>query len=50
MELQGDVGHVEPRLDLFGVLLVLVQDGCSVCAKRSTGSETILDAPDGTPR
>jgi hypothetical protein len=29
-------------------VLVLVQDRCMVCAKRS--SEIILDAPDGTPR
>jgi uncharacterized membrane protein len=28
-------------------VLVLVQDRCTVCAKRTTGSEIILDAPDG---
>jgi len=27
-----------------------VQDRCTVCAKRTIGSEIILDAPDGTPR
>jgi hypothetical protein len=25
-----------------------MQDRCLVCAERATGSETILDAPDGT--
>jgi hypothetical protein len=29
--------------------LVSVQDRCMVCAKRTVGSEIILDAPDGTP-
>ena len=50
MELLGNVGHVEPRFDPFGVVLVLVQDRCTVCAERTIGSEIILDAPDGTPR
>jgi hypothetical protein len=30
--------------------LVLVQDRCTVYAKRTIGYEIILDAPDGTPR
>jgi hypothetical protein len=30
-------------------VLVSVQDRCTVCAKRTTGSEIILVAPDGTP-
>ena len=29
-------------------VLVLVQDRCTVCAKRTIGSEIVLDAPDGT--
>jgi hypothetical protein len=29
---------------------VLVQDKCMVCTECTTGSETILDAPDGTPK
>jgi hypothetical protein len=29
---------------------VSVQDWCTVCAKRTIGTEIILDAPDGTPR
>ena len=27
------------------IVLVLVQDRCTVCAKRTIGSETVLDAP-----
>ena len=30
-------------------VLVSVQDRCTVCAKCTTGSEIVLDAPDGTP-
>jgi uncharacterized membrane protein len=29
------------------IVLVSVQDRCTVCAKRTTGSEIISDAPDG---
>ena len=32
------------------IVLVLVQDRCTVCAKHTIGSEIVLDAPDGTPR
>jgi hypothetical protein len=35
------------RLD---TVLVLVQDRCTVYAKRTISSEIVLDAPDGTPR
>ena len=38
---------VSVRLD---IVLVLVQDSCTVCAKRAIGLEIVLDAPDGTPR
>jgi hypothetical protein len=31
-------------------VLVSVQDRCMVCAKRTIGSEIVLDAPDGNPR
>jgi hypothetical protein len=30
-------------------VLVSVQYSCTICNKRTTGSEIILDAPDGTP-
>jgi len=32
------------------ILLILTQDRCTVCSKCTTGSEIILDIPDGTPR
>ena len=35
------------RLDM---VLVSVQDRCTVCAKHTMGLEIVLDAPDGTPR
>ena len=50
MELLCHVGHVESRLVRLEMVLVLVQDRCTVCAKRSIGSDIVLDAPDGTPR
>ena len=31
-------------------VLMSMQDRRMVCAKRTIGSEIILDAPDGTPR
>jgi hypothetical protein len=31
------------------IVLVLVQDRCTACAQRTSSSEIILDAPDGTP-
>ena len=48
MELLGDVGHVESRSVRLEMVLVLVQDRCTVCAERTIGSDIILDAPDGT--
>jgi hypothetical protein len=34
----------------FEMVLVSVQDRCTVCAKHTIGSEIVLDVPDGTPR
>ena len=45
MELLGDVGHVESRLGPFGDGVSVGQDRCTVCTKRTIGSENILDAP-----
>ena len=51
IELLGDMGHVESCFGPFGgYVSVSVLDRCMVCAKRTIGSEIILDAPDGTPR
>ena len=50
MELLGNVGHVESRSVRSEMVLVFVQDRCTVCAKRTIGSGIILEAPDGTTR
>jgi hypothetical protein len=50
MELLGDVGHVELVLVHLETVLVLVQDRYTVCAKRTIGSEIVLDAPSDTSR
>ena len=28
-------------------MVILTQDGCTVCAEHTIGSEIVLDAPDG---
>ena len=59
MEFLGDMGLVECQVtwDLWNLILVRletvsmsVHDSCTVCAKRTIGSEILLDALDGTPR
>ena len=50
MELLRDVGHVESRSVRLEMVLVLVQDWCTVRAKRTIGSDIVYDAPNGTPR
>ena len=52
MELLGDVGYVESHSVRLEMVLVFVQDRCTicVCAKRTIGSNIILDAPDATPK
>jgi hypothetical protein len=34
----------------LGSVLILTQDGYTVCAERAIGSEIILGTADGTPR
>ena len=46
----GDEVQVEARFGLLDIVLILKQDRCTVCVKRTIGSEIILDTPDGTPR
>ena len=41
MELLGDVGHAESRLVHLEMVLVLVQDRCTLLAKRTIGSDII---------
>ena len=50
MELLGDVVHVEFVLVCLEIVLVSVQDRCTVCAEYTTGSEIILEAHNGTAR
>ena len=50
MELLDDVGQVESRSVRLEIVLVLVLDRCTVCVKRTIGSEIVLDNPNGTPR
>ena len=50
MKLLGDVGHLESRFGSFGDSVSVGQDRCTVCGKRTIGSEIVLDAPDGTTR
>jgi hypothetical protein len=48
MVLLGDEAQVEARFGPFGDKLMLVQDGCTVYAKHTIGTEIILDAHDET--
>jgi hypothetical protein len=50
MELLGDVGYSKSRFGLFGDGVSVGPDRGMVCAKRTIGSEFVLDVPDGTPR
>ena len=50
MELLDDVGHVESHSGPFGDCVSIGAYRCMVCAERTTGSEIVLYAPDGTPR
>jgi hypothetical protein len=45
MVLLRDKAQVEARLE---IVLVSVQDRCTVCAERAIGSKIALQAPDGT--
>ena len=42
----GDEAQVEAYFGLSDIVLILTQDRCTVCVKRTTGSNIILDAPD----
>ena len=35
---------------LSEIVLILMEDRCTVCVERTIGSKIILDALDGTPR
>ena len=50
MVLLGDEAEVEAHFAPFRDSANLDVDRCTVCAKHTIGSETFLDAPDGTHR
>ena len=50
MELVDDMGHVKSRFFPFGVSVSSVHDKCMVRARRTIGSEIILDALVATSR
>jgi hypothetical protein len=50
MVLLGDEVQVEAHFDTMEIVLILMQDWCTVCVERTICSKIILDAPDGTPR
>ena len=41
MELLGDMGYVESRSVRLEMVLVLVQDKCMVCTKRTIGADIV---------
>jgi hypothetical protein len=50
MVLLGDVGQVELISVCLEIVLISVQDRCTVCAECTTDVEIILGTPNGTPR
>ena len=50
MVLLRDDAQMEARFGPLEDSANLDVDRCTVCTKHILGSETILDAPDGTPR
>ena len=46
----GDEAQVEAHFGPLGDSANLDADRCTVCAKRTTGSEIVVDTPDRTPR
>ena len=51
MVLLGDEAQVEYLVSVrLDIVLILIQDRCTVYVERTIGLEIILDAPDGTPR
>jgi hypothetical protein len=44
------MGHVESHFDPLGDSVSIDDDRFTVCANQTICLETVLDAPDGTPR
>jgi hypothetical protein len=34
----------------LGIVLVLMQDWCTVCVEHTVGSKIVTEVPDGTPK
>ena len=49
MELLAEEGHVESSFGPFSDGVSVSANRCTVCTKRTIGSDIVLDAPDGTP-
>ena len=49
MVLLGDEAQLEAHFVHLEIVLILMQDRCTVCVEDTIGSEIILDAPDGAP-
>jgi hypothetical protein len=49
MVLLADEAQMEARFGYLETVLVSGLDRCTVCAKRTIGSEIILDTADDTP-
>jgi hypothetical protein len=50
MERLGGKTQVELVSVYLDIVLILMQDRCTVCAEHTIGLEIVLYAPDGTPR
>jgi hypothetical protein len=50
MVLLGDEAQVEANSVRLEIVLILTQDRCMLCGERTTSSEIVLDALDGTLR
>ena len=46
----GEEAQLEAHFWHLEMMLILTQDGCTVGAEHTIGSEIVLDTPDGTPR
>ena len=46
----GDEAQVEARFGFLDIVLILMQDRCTVCVECTIGSKIVLDTPSGTPR
>jgi hypothetical protein len=48
MVLLGDEAQVDAHFIPFGIVLILTQDRCTICAECTIGLEIVLDVPDET--